>query len=443
MQFPFQKINKPLRVILIIAVLITAMQFVQRPVANPPVAHTLQAPAEVVNILQRACYDCHSNETNLRWYDKVAPASWFVNAHVNEARQRFNFSTWDTLSTADQQGRFWEIVNMAISGKMPLGSYAAVHPQANLSAKDIAVLQKYARDISPANYQDTAVTIEAEKEFHNFQQGAITSKAPAAANGVAYIPGYQDWQIISTTNRFDNHSIRIFYGNDVAVKAIRENNIHPFPEGSTVVKAVWNSIEDESGNITPGSLNSIQIMTKNNAQFPESKGWGFAKFNGIQLKPYGHTPMFNSTCYNCHKIADNNDYIFNLPLENESGARPMFDAGGLKVITSFANRNEKTMSVLYGNTAAKQSALGGYKTHVAGEILKLVTFKQENNKYWYGSYINGAVQRVETVTATGNEPNALTYTLLQGKTPVNANGQTINNDQRIADILAHRPSVFP
>jgi hypothetical protein len=184
-------------------------------------------------------------------------------------------------------------------------------------------------------------------------------------------------------------------------------------------------------------------MTKNNAQFRESKGWGFAKFNGIQLKPYGHTPLFNSTCYNCHKIADNNDYIFNLPLQNEAGVRPMFDAGDLTVITTFANRNQKTMSVFYGNNAARKSSLTGYQTHSAGEILKLVTFKQENNKYWYGSYINGAVQSIETITANGNDANGLTYTLMQGKVPVNTNGQTMTVNERITDILSHKPSVFP
>jgi len=443
MPFPFQKISKPFRIVIILAVLITALQFVQRPVANPLVAHPLQAPADVINILQRACYDCHSNVTNLRWYDKIAPVSWFVNAHVKEARQRFNFSTWDTLSAADQQGRFWEIVNMAIAGKMPLTSYTTVHPQANLSVQDIEVLQEYAREMSPAKYQDTSVINQAEKEFHDFQQGNSNNRVPVAANGVAYVPDYQNWQIISTTNRFDNHSIRILYGNDIAVKAIRDNHTHPFPEGSTVVKAVWNSIESENGDIVPGSLNSIQIMTKNSTQFPDSKGWGFAKFNGIQLVPYGHTPLFNSTCYNCHKIADNNDYIFNLPLQNEAGVRPMFDAGNLKVITTFANRKQKTMSVLYGNEAARKSAMGGYQTHVAGEIFELVTFKQEDNTHWYGSYINGAVQSIENLTATGTDAKSLIYRLVQGKAPLNTHGQPMTGDERIIDILAHRPSVFP
>ena len=297
--------------------MITGLQFVGQPVQNQPVTAPIKAPDEVVQILQRACYDCHSNETRLSWYDKIAPVSWLVSADVTGARSRFNLSTWDTLTPADQQGRLWEMVNMVLTGKMPLATYTAIHPQSRLSAKDIATLKKYANDISPSSYHDTAIIREADQEYQQFQQQSLPAAGiPVAANGVKYIPDYRNWQVISNTNRFDNHSIRIVYANAIAVKAIKENQIQPFPEGSTIVKVVWNSIEEKNGDITPGSLNSVQIMIKDNKRFADSKGWGFAKFNGITLKPYGSTPMFNATCFNCHKIASGNDYIFNLPLPN-------------------------------------------------------------------------------------------------------------------------------
>lgn len=424
--------------------LIAGAQFVGHPVENPPVTDPIKAPENVTSILRRACYDCHSNETNLSWIDKIAPASWLVAADVKEARSRFNFSTWDTLSGADQQGRMWEVLNMILTNKMPLRSYAALHPSAKISQEEIAVLKNYVEGLSPANYHDTAVVNEAEREFDNFSKlSDANTTRPVAANGVAYIPDFQNWQVVSTTNRFDNHSIRVVYGNAIAVKAIRENNIRPFPNGSTIVKAVWNSIESERGDITPGSLNSVQIMTKDNARFPDSKGWGFAKFNGISLKPYGATRAFNTTCFNCHKIASENDYLFNLPLESKEGKREMFDADSLKVITSFANTKEQTMSVLYGNALAKKSALAGYTTHVAGERFKLVTYKQANNKYWYGSHINGEVKSIETVKSGGVKGNELSYVLEKGEAAVNKAGQPLNVFSRINEILSHRPSVYP
>lgn len=294
-----------------------AIQFIQQPVENPPVTDPITAPAEVTAILRRACFDCHSNETRLAWYDKIAPVSWLVAADVKEARSRFNFSTWDTLSPADQQGRLYEAVNMALTGKMPLKTYASLHPASKLSEQDIKVLKQYGSAQTPAKYHDSTIINARETEYKQFLEKATgPADLPVAANGVKYVPGYQDWQVISTTNRFDNHSIRVVYANDIVVQAIRANKL-PFPEGSTIVKVVWNSIEEENGDIIPGSLNSVQVMTRDSKRFSDSGGWGYAKFNGIKLKPYGSTPMFNATCHSCHKIASANDFVFNLPLKNK------------------------------------------------------------------------------------------------------------------------------
>jgi len=118
--------------------------------------------------------------------------------------------------------------------------------------------------------------------------------------------------------------------------------------------------------------------------------------------------------------------------------REMFDAKGLHVITIFANRIQQTMSVLYGNEAAASAALSGQ--HTEGERFVMVTYEQADNKYWYGSYINGKVKRVESVTYGGGE---LQYTIEKGNTPTDGNGNAINSASRINHIFSHRPVVFP
>ncbi|WP_142688618.1 hypothetical protein [Chitinophaga polysaccharea] len=127
------------------------------------------------------------------------------------------------------------------------------------------------------------------------------------------------------------------------------------------------------------------------------------------------------------------------PVPDRQHTREIFNAGGLQVITSFANRQQQTMSVLFGNTAAETCALGGYKTHVPGEIFKLVTFKQAGNKYWYGSYINGAVQSIETITAAADAPEHLEYRLERR----HGKGRETGPAARISYIFSHSPSVFP
>ena len=312
-------ISKKFRWLLLIAVVVfTGIQFIQPTLSNPNTTHPIQAPEEVKKILERSCYDCHSNETKLGWLNRVAPVSWLVSKDIQTARSRFNFSTWDTLSKADQQSLVWEMVNMIQDGKMPLPSYAATHPSSRLSPKEIDVLKNYARSLSPPLFHDSAIIEKADAEYGRFMEKSSTlEKLPETINGIKYIKDFRNWQVIGTTNRFDNHSIRVLYGNEIAVAAIRRNRIKPWPEGSTIVKVVWNSIEEENGDILPGSLNSVQIMTKDNARFPDTEGWGFAKFNGVNLKPYGQTILFNTTCFNCHKAASENGYVFNIPLMNK------------------------------------------------------------------------------------------------------------------------------
>ena len=130
-------------IIAIVIVIAVGIQFIAADVKNPPVTGDLVAPEPVVQIYKRACYNCHSNETRLRWYDKIAPASWLVAKDVREARSRFNFSEWDKLSDADRSTILWETVNVLLAGKMPLRSYKALHSDANISKADIDVLKDY------------------------------------------------------------------------------------------------------------------------------------------------------------------------------------------------------------------------------------------------------------------------------------------------------------
>ncbi len=50
------------------------IQFIRPHLDNPPLTGDLSAPPAVKAILQKACYDCHCNETRLDWFDQGAPA---------------------------------------------------------------------------------------------------------------------------------------------------------------------------------------------------------------------------------------------------------------------------------------------------------------------------------------------------------------------------------
>jgi hypothetical protein len=86
-------------------------------------------------LAQRACFDCHSNETIWPWYSNVAPMSWLVQRDVDEGRARLNFSAWGRgEQEVDDAG---ETIR---EGEMPPSYYVLLHPQAKLSAQEKSAL---------------------------------------------------------------------------------------------------------------------------------------------------------------------------------------------------------------------------------------------------------------------------------------------------------------
>lgn len=136
-----------------LAVLV-AIQFVPVPRSNPPVETDVPAPANVHAILQRACYDCHSNETVWPWYTHVAPASWLVARDVRQGREELNFSTWNRLSPRQQDKYLRESWNEIAEGEMPPWIYVRMHGNAVLSAEDRAALREWAGRAGPPTEDD-------------------------------------------------------------------------------------------------------------------------------------------------------------------------------------------------------------------------------------------------------------------------------------------------
>lgn len=299
----------------ILFVVVLALQFFRPDVKNPPITTEVKVPHEIQTILRNSCYDCHSNETNLRWYDKVVPASWLVAQHIKDGRNGLNFSEWDKLSPADQKAKLWESVNQVSQGAMPLQSYTFAHPGARLSQKDIKILQNYIWSLKVSNVpQDTTQIKALERQAESVKTSQKLAQIPKAPNGIAYIADYKNWAVISTTQRLDNGTMRIIFGNDVAVKAIREKKISPWPDGTIIAKVGYDEIEDENGNISQGAFKQVEFMIKDHIKYKKTNGWGFSRFKTPQMVPYGKNADFVIECMNCHKPMEKNDYVFTLPI---------------------------------------------------------------------------------------------------------------------------------
>jgi mono/diheme cytochrome c family protein len=80
-------------------------------------------------LAQRACFDCHSNETVWPWYSNIAPVSWLVYRDVEEGRSHLNFSQWEVGGSRALD----EIGEVLQEGEMPPIQYTLMHPEARLS----------------------------------------------------------------------------------------------------------------------------------------------------------------------------------------------------------------------------------------------------------------------------------------------------------------------
>lgn len=114
-------------------VVLVLIQLIPVERSNPPVTAEINAPDEVKTIFRKSCYDCHSNETNWRWYTYVAPVSWLTASDVHEARGKVNFSEWGNLPANKKAKKTEEIWDEIEKGGMPLKIYVLAHPEVALS----------------------------------------------------------------------------------------------------------------------------------------------------------------------------------------------------------------------------------------------------------------------------------------------------------------------
>ena len=142
--------------------------------------------------------------------------------------------------------------------------------------------------------------------------GSVTAaNLPVAPNGIALYPGYMAWQVIAPSYRADKGHIRIITGNEVAVAALHAGK-KPLPDGSVLAKVVWKAEQHPSFPLAtvPGAFVQVEFMVKDSKKYKNTGGWGFARFMGSELKPYGKDAGFVGECFNCHIPVANNDYLF-------------------------------------------------------------------------------------------------------------------------------------
>jgi hypothetical protein len=100
-------------------------------------------PQKIRTILQESCYDCHSNNTEYPWYNKIQPVAWYLEDHVKQGKSELNFNTWDELTDRRKNSKLKSIINQVKDDEMPLYSYTLIHWDAILSESDKSAIVNY------------------------------------------------------------------------------------------------------------------------------------------------------------------------------------------------------------------------------------------------------------------------------------------------------------
>ncbi len=129
------------KVIIVLVVIFVGIQFIPVERTNPPITNEVNAPPEVKAILKKACYDCHSNETNWVWYTKIAPVSFLTSSDVSEGRRHINFSEWNVNKEAKAKDKIWDEIS---EEQMPPWQYKLMHSEAKLTQEEKNIIRNWA-----------------------------------------------------------------------------------------------------------------------------------------------------------------------------------------------------------------------------------------------------------------------------------------------------------
>lgn len=446
---------KPIaKVVLGAGALFVLAQFVRPRIATKPATAELRVPPGVKQVLEKSCYSCHSDERELAWFDQIVPGYWIVRHDILTARSHLNFSTLGAAPPAAQRAEFFEAVNMIQLGAMPLRQFTALHSDARVTPQELAELKAY---LAPWGIEPGASTGEAERTIFTSLPDVQRER-----NGLALDPSFEGWGLLSVTDRGDNNTFRFILGNDIAMRAAQSGNISPWPDGTRFAKIAWEQELGAGGLIHPGRFVQVELMVKDAHRYRETDGWGWGRWRGLDLKPYGADTHFVNECTGCHLPVRGNDYVYTLPITSAQIKREEVvnrAAASLptnlpwqplhwRALTMYVDRKTHKVATLFANDRAlqvldrKDSSIGTRPVYQSGSVLALVTWAQRDDPHWFGGRIPSTPLMVEFVQVSP-ERSSQQYRVYQGESFAESRPDAGYAAQRANFILSLKPVSLP
>jgi hypothetical protein len=141
------------KILLFLLLIFVVVQFIHPEKNNAPgtqpnyIGNAYAIPGNVKIILEKACNDCHSNNTNYPWYTRLQPVDWWMNKHLKDGKKHLNFDEYTNQRLSSQYHKMEELAEMVKEDEMPLNSYTWVHKDAKLTQIEKNSLINWADDI--------------------------------------------------------------------------------------------------------------------------------------------------------------------------------------------------------------------------------------------------------------------------------------------------------
>lgn len=117
----------------------------QEGVAANAVSQKYTIPADADAIMKKACYDCHTNNSEYPWYFNIQPVGIWMNKHIKDGKRHLNFSEFTNRPLWVQYHKLEEVIETVKEGEMPLNSYTWTHKDAKLSSDEKVKITSWAQ----------------------------------------------------------------------------------------------------------------------------------------------------------------------------------------------------------------------------------------------------------------------------------------------------------
>ena len=202
-------------------------------------------------------------------------------------------------------------------------------------------------------------------------------------------------------------------------------------------------------------------MLKDAQRYKHTDGWGWGRWRGLDLKPYGKDARFVTECTSCHLPVRGNDHVYTLPITaarvngeeivNNAAALPAklpYQPLEWSAITMYVDPANHTIATLYGNETALRSLTlrstdaATAPSYTRGAVLALVTWIQRDDPHWFGARIPDTPQSIEFVEV-GLESGKSNYRRFTGAELASATVESTTQTVRMKFILGLSPVRLP